>query len=376
MGAVRAGRVFDGARDIGPATVVFDGGRITAVETGDVPGATDLGEDVTLLPGLIDTHVHLVFPGLPDLLASMEVDDDALRQRVRETAQQQLDAGVTTVRDLGDRNFVAAEVSTPLTVIASGPPLTTPRGHCWFLGGEADGLDAMLKAVNERAERGCGVVKVMVSGGNITPGNSPFDPQIRLPELKEIVREAHTLGLQTAAHVHAPVSVIDALEAGFDTLEHATFIAEEGVVATPEVLQRLVDSGVVVSATLGTAPWAQPPPAVAARLEYVKANWIWLASHGARVVVGSDAGLGPGKHHGVLPWALEQLCPPLAAVEALQMLTSRGAAAIGLAGRKGVLSPGADADLLAVRGNPLADVAALRDVVQVWAAGQTVSSSS
>ncbi|MFN2540389.1 MAG: amidohydrolase family protein [Mycobacteriales bacterium] len=376
MEALRAGRVFDGVTSLGPATVVFESGRITAVEQREVPGAVDLGDDVTLLPGLVDTHVHLCFPGIPDVLAQMAVDDEALRLRIRESAQQQLAAGVTTVRDLGDRGFLTAEVPTALTVLASGPPLTTPKGHCWFLGGEVDGLDAMLEAVNERAERGCSVVKVMVSGGNITPGNSPFHPQIRMPELREIVLEAHRLGLQTAAHVHAPVSVVDALDAGVDSLEHASFMTEEGVGADPEVLQRIVDSQVVVSATFGLRPGAVPPPAIATRMEQMERNMLWLASAGARLVIGTDAGIAPGKAHGVLPFAFRNLRAGLSAVDLLRIMTSVAADAIGLAGRKGVIRPGADADLLAVRGDPLADADALHDIVEVWAGGQTVKSSS
>jgi imidazolonepropionase-like amidohydrolase len=279
---------------------------------------------------------------------------------------------VTTVRDLGDRGFLATQLDTPLTVLASGPPITTPQGHCWFLGGEVEDREQMLRAVEERATRGCGVVKVIVSGGNITPGNSPFEPQFRNPFLTELVQEAHRLGLQTAAHVHAPVSVLDALDAGFDTLEHMTFMTPEGLGHTPEMLQRVVDSGVVLSATVGALPGATPPPAIAARLEAVLAMWAGLIKDGVHVVVGTDAGIGPGKPHGVLPHALREVGKHRDLVEALAVLTSKGAEGIGLAGRKGVLAPGADADLLAVRGDPTADAEALHDVVGVWAGGEPV----
>ena len=371
--AITADRVFDGHRMRGRATVVLEDGRITAVEAHEVPGATDLG-DATLLPGLVDTHVHLAFDPAQeaDILGSFAVGDDTLRQRMQDNAHKQLAAGVTTVRDLGDRGFLATQLDTPLTVIASGPPITTPQGHCWFLGGEVEDREQMLRAVEERAARGCGVVKVMVSGGNITPGNSPFEPQFRNPFLTELVQEAHRLGLQTAAHVHAPVSVLDALDAGFDTLEHMTFMTPEGLGHTPEMLQRVVDSGVVLSATVGALPGATPPPAIAARLEAVLAMWAGLIKDGVHVVVGTDAGVGRGKPHGVLPHALREVGKHRDLVEALAVLTSKGAEGIGLAGRKGVLAPGADADLLAVRGDPTADVEALHDVVGVWAGGEPV----
>jgi imidazolonepropionase-like amidohydrolase len=373
MKAFRADRVFDGRQMIGSATVVVDGGRITAIELGEVPDATDLG-DVTLLPGLVDTHVHLAFDPLQkdDVVGSFAVDDATLLVRMHDHAAKQLGAGVTTVRDLGDRGFLATRLDTALTVLASGPPLTPVNGHCWFLGGEVEGVEAAMRAVEERAAQGCSVVKVMVSGGNITPGNSPFESQFRNPLLKQIVDEAHRLGMHTAGHVHAAGSVVDALDAGFDTLEHVTFMTPEGVGATPELLQRLVDSHVVVSVTAGALPGNTPPLAIRQRLEEVLDNMCWLAANGARIVVGSDAGVGPGKPHGVLPWAPDQLARGMDTLSSLRAMTSEAAKGIGLEGRKGVLAPGADADLLVVRGDPTVDRSALHDVVGVWAAGNPV----
>jgi imidazolonepropionase-like amidohydrolase len=376
VAAYRAGQVFDGERALGPATVVVDDGSVREVTPAAVPGAVDLGDDVTLLPGLIDPHVHLGFDCSHDLVAGMEVDDDAVLRRMRASAQAMLAAGITTIRDLGDRGFLtrrlAASWADGPTLLSSGPPLTTPRGHCWFLGGEVDGLDAMLRAVEERAAQGCDTVKVMVSGGNITPGSSPFEPQFRLAELREVVGEAHRLGLLAAAHVHAPLCVGEALDAGFDSLEHVTFMTPEGVEADPEVLRRIADSGVVVSITAGLAPGGSPPPAVAARLDAVREVMATLHHLGARMVASSDGGISPAKRHEVLPYAVGDLAlMGFSPVEALRAVTARSAEVLGLGGRKGVLAAGADADLVVVAGDPTRDVAALHDVREVLVGGRS-----
>lgn len=371
--ALRAGRLFDG-RDVSEqATVVVDDGTISSTAAGPSEDALDLGDDVTLLPGLVDGHVHLCLDASLDLVGGMAVDDVALLARMHDAAHAMLSVGITTVRDLGDRAFLATHVRTPLTVLSAGPPLTTKGGHCWFLGGEVEGTTDLLRAVEQRAEAGCSVVKVMVSGGNITPGSTPFDSQFRAPELKQVVAEAHRLGLQTAAHAHAQGSIVEALDAGFDTLEHVTFMHPEALPPDQALLRRVVDSGVVVSTTPGALPGFGPPPHLAAQLASVVESMTRLRALGPRIAIGSDGGVSPGKPHHLLPHLVGWLVGlGWAPRDVLVGMTSAAADAIGLGGRKGVIVPGADADLLAVRGNPLEDPAAMHDVVGVWARGVRV----
>jgi imidazolonepropionase-like amidohydrolase len=288
----------------------------------------ELDADGTLLPGLIDAHVHLCLNEDLDVIGSMDLDDEALLARMRAAADKTLAAGVTTVRDLGDRSFLALEIGGPLTVLASGPPLTSRGGHCWFWGGEVETVEDMLRAVELRAKKGCAVVKVMTSGGTVTPGSSLFDTQFNARQLRIIVDEAHRLGLSTAAHRHAPEAVRNAVAAGFDTLEHLSVATEDGVDADYDGLQQLVDEQRALSATFGNLPGAPPPPAIAVRLEQARVHWVWLAERGALIVIGSDAGLLPGKPHGVLPHALRDLLHEMGGEQSLATMTSGSAEVI------------------------------------------------
>jgi hypothetical protein len=166
-------------------TVILDGGTITAVGTAlPVPaGATvvDLGT-ATLLPGLVDTHVHLAFDASADPVGGLAARDEASAlTAMTAAARHAARGGVTTVRDLGDRGYLSlavrdatADDSTLPTVVAAGPPITSSDGHCYYLGGCATaGVDGIRAAVREHADRGVDVVKIMASGGNLTPGSRP-----------------------------------------------------------------------------------------------------------------------------------------------------------------------------------------------------------
>ena len=372
---LRAGRVLTPGGAVRQATVVVHGTTIVGVETGDVPvPVLDLGDDVTLLPGLIDAHVHLAFASSGDLVADMGVDNEALLGRMRANTERLLDAGVTTVRDLGDRGCLAVDLGTPLGVLAAGPPLTTPHGHCWFLGGEVPDRAAMLAAAQQRAAAGCRFLKVMVSGGVTTPGSSLDEVQFATDDLVAVVAEAHRLGLATAAHAHAPAAVVAALDAGFDTIEHCSFAGEP---ADEEVVRRIADTGTVVSMTLGTGPLGAPPPVVLQRLPTVLDNLGRLHRAGARLVVGTDAGLGLAKPPDALRYAPHQLAGiGVGPAEAIAMVTTGVADALGLPA-KGRIAAGADADLLAVRGDPTADPQVLLAApVGVWVAGVRVRGAS
>jgi imidazolonepropionase-like amidohydrolase len=360
------------------ATIVIEGDRIARVETG-VPAPAGAEVFDTILPGLVDGHVHLAFDASPDPVATLGARDDAAAfAAMTAAARATVQGGITTVRDLGDRGYLslglrdaAANDRTLPTIVAAGPPITTPGGHCHFLGGPAEGVDGVRAAVREHADRGVDVIKIMASGGNLTPGSRPEIAQFELAELRAAVDEAHRLGLPVVAHAHGTQAIAGALAAGVDGLEHVTFMTADGVDEIPDdLLAGLAAGPVVIGTTLGVVPGTAPVPAIAARMPKLIANLRRMYAAGATIVPGTDAGLSPGKPHDVLRYAIAQLVkvgfPPAAALRAA---TSGVAGAIGLGRRKGRLAAGYDADLLIVDGDPLTDLAALHQIRAVYVRG-------
>ncbi|WP_421843129.1 amidohydrolase family protein [Mycobacterium sp.] len=382
---IRAGRIFDGHefRD-GPVIVVVENGRISAVDftAADSPHKTaliDLGES-TLLPGLVDAHAHLCWDpsGNPEDLA--DTPHEALVQRARLHARAALHSGITTIRDLGDREFATVSLrdeyrqGTELgpELVVSGPPLTRSGGHCWYLGGEADTTEELIDAVKQRAMRGVDWVKVMATGGFVTAGTNPLQAQYSSDQLIVVVEAAHRLGLPVTAHAHGVAGIVAALAAGVDGIEHCTFITESGVTASPEVIETIVAQGVWCGITTARLN-SEVPAEIAALIRDVWRNTRQLIDSGAQVVLSTDAGVDPAKPHNVLPLDLAYLSQQgFTATEVLACATAAAAASCGLGHRKGRIVPGYDADLLAVGAGLDQDVAKLCDVKSVWRNGVQV----
>ncbi|MDL4814806.1 amidohydrolase family protein [Actinomadura opuntiae] len=390
MPVVRAGRAFDGVRQLhGGAAVFVEDGRIRGVEpaTAPVPDGWEVADfpGGTVLPGLIDMHVHLCGDsrnGALDRLAGYTgaelgaVIDRALRDQAA--------AGVTTVRDLGDRHWTVLERrdrgperAVP-QIVAAGPPITCPQGHCWSMGGEASGPDGLRAAVRERAERGADVVKVMGSGGVMTAGTEVSLCQFGDDDLRLIVEEAHRAGLPVTVHAHGLAAIEQAVRAGTDGIEHCTCLTESGVRIPEELLDALARQRITVCPTLGKAAGVEPAGPVLAmltrfgmRLEDREGHAAAMYRAGVRLVSGADCGISAGKAHGILPSAIACLVSGgVPAADALASATSRAAEECGLGDRKGLLRAGHDADLVVVDGDPLTDIGALARVTAVMIRGE------
>ena len=375
---VAADRLFDGDEFVEPARVMIEHGRVVAVGS-DVPDRpTSTLDGASLLPGFVDCHQHLVFDGNGTLEEQVaKCSDEELLERARSNARRALEGGVTTLRDLGDRNFVTLELRddpTLPTILCSGPPITKPQGHCWYLNGECADREALIAAVSERADVGCDVVKIMVTGGGLTPTVPMWMSQFSAEDLRVTVEEAHRLGLPVAAHCHGVRGISDAIDAGVDTIEHCSFVSEDSNdQPDPELLERLAKSQIPLSATFGRCPDVPlPPGGPPAWVPTMLASVTRVRELGGRIVVGSDAGIFPHKPHDCAPHAIDPLLLiGMSPVEALRALTSGGADAIGLA-HKGRLLPGADADMVAVLGDLSSDVRHVADVAHVWRQGQLI----
>lgn len=379
--ALRAQRLFDGERFIDSPVALIEDERITAVGA-DVPDDVtthDLGA-VTLLPGLVDCHQHLVFDGKGTLEEQVSgVSDADLRSRARASARRALLGGTTTLRDLGDRNYVTLDLrgdpEMP-TIACAGPPITIVGGHCWYLGGEATPGDGMVTAVRERIERGCDTVKIMVTGGFLTPATPMWKSQFELEDIRTAVQEARAAGMTVAAHCHGLQGISDAIDAGVDTIEHCTFLDETMTPApSTDLLERLAKSDTTVSATFGLTPNGAMPEAFERILSDIRSAFGEVHTRGGRVVLGSDAGIDEFKPHDVAHYSMgDFVAIGMSPVEALQALTIGGADTLKMP-RKGRIVPGADADLLAVQGDPESNPADLSQVEQVWRAGRPVRES-
>lgn len=421
---IRAGRVVtcgsSGVLEDG--VVVVDGSRITRVAPASAlttelaaPTRVENFPKSTLLPGMVDAHAHLTLAGDRRTYEQMVLDSDEMMALVSvSNLQRHLASGVTTLRDNGGRNRVTFIVREAIQrgyfigprLLLSGRPVTHSFGHFYWCNGIADGADAIRAVVRQLVAEGADHIKIMASGGG-TAGNIPYYPSYTAAELRVAVEAAHTLGRLTTAHCRAKQSMVNAVEAGLDCIEHAEFLVPPGEVVElgggvpasgvmeydPRVTEQLLEAGTFVSYTMQAGGYdslvelrqkhaaTQLTLHEAARRDALEAYYDTklgvfrrLLEDGMlpRLVISSDAGPFDcefGRMHYGLRLGVEA---GMTTLQAIESVTRIAAQACGVGHLVGSLEAGKAADLLLVAGDPLADIERIADVQAVYRAGAPV----
>jgi imidazolonepropionase-like amidohydrolase len=376
-----APRVLTGAEVVADGAVVIGGGTIDWAGPQQQLPAGHAGlprthyPGATILPGLIDSHVHLGFDGGPQPATRMRAETDAEQLVLMlRSARELLGVGVTTARDLGGRGYlsivvrdaIAAGLARGPRMVVAGSPVTVTGGHCWFMGGEADSEDELRRLVRTHHKNGADLIKVMSTGGFMTRGSAPWYAQFSTAQLAVIVEEAARVDKPVAAHAHGIEGIRRAVQAGVATVEHCSFVTETNERRFDEALAaRMAAQGTVVCPTVNVnAPYVAELTGIEVG-QFVKP----LHEAGVRIIAGTDAGIDNTPHH-QYPGGLAHLATlGFSAAQVLAMATTQAAAALGVGQVTGRLAAGYEADLIVVDGDPLADIAALRRLRRVVARG-------
>jgi len=329
-------------------------------------------EGATLVPGLIDAHVHLTLdPSVRDLIQDhADTSDEQLFDRSIRNAGEALAAGVTTVRDLGGRNDVCFKVKAAIQkelcrgphLQVAGRPLTCLRGHLYYMGGEVSTTEDAIRLIRRQAERGADLTKVVATGGGLTPGTGLMRAQFSSRELAAIVSESHHLGLPVAAHVGWGPAIRACAECAVDTLEHCTFITPTGLLIDETVLEIVRERRPYIvttkyqfllnkdrTETFGNLK-AEVDRTFAQMYEDTLVQLARFREVGLKVVAGSDAGIVGMQFSGVIGEIKMLELAGYPPVEALAAATGIAAGALHVDDDRGIVRKGFRADLLVVRG--------------------------
>lgn len=371
------GLVFDGlGKTLAGHGVLVQDGRIArvapAAEFDGYAGRKVDTAGMTLMPSLADCHVHLVYTGGPDPNAQMNKQGPAqITLTALENAQASLRGGVTALRDCGGKDYlefgvrdaIARGVFPGPAIRASGRIICMTGGHGNRIGRVADGCEEVVKAVREQVHAGCDLVKIMATGGVMTPGVSPMDAHYSFAEMKAGVHEAKRFRKSTASHAQGTEGILNAVRAGIDSIEHGIFIDEECLREMLEARTYLVPTIAAVRNIVANADNGIPAYAVekARAVEQRHRESIQMYyKAGGRIAMGTDAGT-PFNLHGENAMELAYMVEfGMTPVDALVAGTSRGHDLMGMDGH-GAIQDGNAADLLLVQGDPTQDITKAAD---------------
>ena len=343
------------------------------------------GSGHSLLPGMINCHVHLCNDGSADLFGQV-LNDSIPIATIRSVinARLTLAAGITTVRDCGAASQIAIEIAKAVDrgliegprVRAAGRVVTMTGGHGHFIGREADGPDEVRKAVRAEIKGGANFIKVMATGGVLTPGVDPTQTTFQLDELQAAVEEAHKSGRPAASHAIGNGGIKNALKAGIDSVEHGFYLDDEAVNLALKNETFLVPTLIAVDQIVNNGAQGGIPDWVVKKAQgesgHHRESFVMAVKSGVRIAAGTDAGT-PFNPHGDLPLELAKmvefgLSPMLAIVAA----TSNAARLLRMDDQIGSVEKGKVADLILVPGDPSRDIGAMRRPAFVMKSGRIV----
>ena len=391
---VRAGHLLDvkTGKLLDNQTIVVVGDTIQSIAaTASVPAqpadtVIDLG-GLTVLPGLIDVHTHLTRN--PDFDPYRELASTNAKETINGVvnARTTLMAGITSVRNVGTGGFTDVDLRDAINsgqiagphMLVSGPPLSITGGHCdenllpvqyhVAADGVADGIAAVQHMVRQNIKYGADLIKICATGGVLSKGDDPQAAQYSLEEMQAIVADAHRLGRKVAAHAHGAQGILWATQAGVDSIEHGSYINDEGIAAMKQ-------HGTYLVPTLYLEDWmiqsGHLPPFYHQKMVDVsavaKSNIKRAMQAGVKIAMGTDAAVYP---HGLNAHELDVYVNQLvmAPLAALQTATINAADLMGWTAKTGTLEPGKWADIIAVDKNPLDDIRTILDVKFVMKAG-------
>jgi imidazolonepropionase-like amidohydrolase len=408
MKVLRCGRLINGcgtppASDM---TITIEAGVIRAIEPGSSLAANDSEivnlSNATIIPGFVDAHVHLLFGAAADHRTTRRAVEESstsdLARAGMNNAAECLIGGVTTVRDCGDRDFITLGIRDAIAsnrmvgprILAAGPPLTTPGGHLSWCGLVVDSQDAIRKAIRASSRRGVDLIKVVVSGGNMTDGSDRLGVQFRSDELATVVAEAHRFGLVVAAHALSTESIRLAHRAGVDTIEHCTWLSGQGLPVVDHLLaESMSRSAVSVTITMSGIHRVMNPGLRAGDTQQLReafetsptgslmGDFAWareMRSLGAHICLASDAGVRfTSFREFVKTIECGMSALGVGICGAIAMVTLRAAEAIGVADDVGSIEVGKSADFVVL--DQLIEESAdhLGPIREVWRSGKIVA---
>jgi imidazolonepropionase-like amidohydrolase len=401
--ALKAARLFDGTGDaiVANGVVIIDGDRITAAGANvPIPAnakVIDLG-DATLLPGFIDAHTHLTGESGDNFY--LQYFQSLMRQPAEQAllastyARKVVEAGFTTVRDLGSSDYVDIGLRNainngwvvgPRMLVAvhaigatgghgDGDPIPPARGFSQSgpIDGVCNGAAECRAAVRYQIKYGADVIKFMPSGGVLSLSDPVDAPELSQEEMNAIVEEAHNWGRKAAAHCHGDAAARMAIQAGTDSIEHGSFL-------TPQTLAMMKERGVYLIPTLLAGEWTggkadKFPPAIATKAKAALAARSEMFRNalraGVKIGFGTDSAVSP---HGMNAREFSLMTGlGMSPAAALRAATSVDATLLGISDRLGTLAAGKLADVIAVPGNPLDDIRTTEKVFFVMKEGKVV----